>query len=162
MDCGARYGVSRSGFFKQAKAIFPHNQSAEGGKGGIFGEFAVLGQASAVRSREVVAAVSKKGHRLSHVDLGAAVWTNPAENAGSGVGDDANRFIDDVHGFGLHNNRCNGFFAADGDLHAAHVAGTAARGDARPIVRTGIGGRIGDRDSSRGVPYRETPRGAVV
>jgi hypothetical protein len=39
------------------------------------------------------------GIDLNHPDLVGHVWTNPGEIAGNGIDDDANGFIDDVHGW---------------------------------------------------------------
>jgi subtilisin family serine protease len=46
----------------------------------------------------VPVAVLDSGLDLSNLDLAGNVWTNPDEVAGNGVDDDANGFVDDVHG----------------------------------------------------------------
>ncbi|MBC8094886.1 MAG: S8 family serine peptidase [Akkermansiaceae bacterium] len=68
----------------------------------------------------VIVSVLDSGVRVTHEDLAANLWTNPGEIPGNGVDDDANGYIDDVHGI----NAVNG----SGDLtdefgHGTHVAG---------------------------------------
>jgi subtilisin family serine protease len=47
---------------------------------------------------EVTVAVVDSGIDFSNADLGGNLWTNPGEVGGNGVDDDANGFVDDVHG----------------------------------------------------------------
>lgn len=56
---------------------------------------------------DVTIAVIDSGVMLTHPDLAPNLWTNPGEIAGNGADDDANGFIDDVHGWD--------FYASDGD-----------------------------------------------
>lgn len=39
------------------------------------------------------------GYRFDDPDLGPVVWTNPGEVAGNSLDDDANGYVDDVHGY---------------------------------------------------------------
>jgi subtilisin family serine protease len=39
------------------------------------------------------------GYRFDDPDLGPVAWTNPGEVAGNGIDDDANGYVDDVHGY---------------------------------------------------------------
>jgi subtilisin family serine protease len=74
----------------------------------------------------VVVAVIDEGVDLSHTDLVGNLWTNPGEIAGDNVDNDANGFIDDVHGYNFLNN--TGTIPAAN--HATHVAGiVGATGD---------------------------------
>jgi subtilisin family serine protease len=43
--------------------------------------------------------VTDTGLDLDHPDIAANVWTNPGEIAGNSVDDDANGYVDDVHGY---------------------------------------------------------------
>lgn len=43
--------------------------------------------------------VTDTGLDLDHPDIAANVWTNPAEIAGNSIDDDANGYVDDVHGY---------------------------------------------------------------
>jgi subtilisin family serine protease len=49
--------------------------------------------------RTVVVAVIDGGVDTAQVDLRGALWENPDEIAGNGVDDDANGYVDDVHGW---------------------------------------------------------------
>ncbi|MCB1125768.1 MAG: S8 family serine peptidase, partial [Verrucomicrobiae bacterium] len=70
--------------------------------------------------RSVRVAVIDSGIDYFHPDLEANVWVNDGEIAGNGQDDDANGYIDDVHGYD--------FVSGDGDPmddqgHGTHVAG---------------------------------------
>ena len=75
----------------------------------------------------VPVAVLDSGIDLSNPDVAANVWTNPGEVPGNGVDDDANGFVDDVHGadtVGWDGDPSDGFG------HGTAVASViAARGD---------------------------------
>jgi subtilisin family serine protease/subtilisin-like proprotein convertase family protein len=75
----------------------------------------------ATGSRDIVVAVIDSGLDYNHPDLVSNVWTNPGELAGNGLDDDANGFIDDVHGYDFVNNDGD---PMDDDGHGTHVAGT--------------------------------------
>lgn len=71
----------------------------------------------------VVVAVVDTGIDASHPELSSSIWVNQGEIAGNGIDDDANGFVDDIHGWDF----------ADGDNttadlhgHGTHVAGTIA------------------------------------
>ncbi|MFL6335175.1 MAG: S8 family serine peptidase [Pyrinomonadaceae bacterium] len=80
-------------------------------------------------SPQVVVGVVDEGIDISHPDLQANVWTNPAELPGNGVDDDGDGFADDVHGWDfVHNDAtvfdAHGAFPSDKtDAHGTHVAG---------------------------------------
>ena len=57
------------------------------------------------RARASTVAVVDSGMRLDHPDLAPNVWTNFAEVPGNGVDDDANGYVDDVHGVDLTSKR---------------------------------------------------------
>ncbi len=70
----------------------------------------------------IVVAIIDTGVDMNHevfVDSGA-IWTNPNEIAGNGIDDDANGYIDDVHGW---NFAANNNSPMDDDNHGTHVAG---------------------------------------
>ena len=79
--------------------------------------------------------VMDTGVDMSHPDLASKIWTNPGETAGNGVDDDANGYVDDVHGwdFGDGDNDPNPHavpdpeaFDVDVGFHGTFVAGVAA------------------------------------
>lgn len=74
-------------------------------------------------SSEVVVAVIDTGLDITHPDIVANLWTNPGEIANNGQDDDANGFIDDVHGYNFVDGNAN---IADSGYHGTHVSGTIA------------------------------------
>jgi subtilisin family serine protease len=82
----------------------------------------------------VTVAVIDTGADLDHPDLRDNLWRNPREVAGNGVDDDANGFVDDVHGADLVHRDGD---PADDNGHGTHVAGILA---ARGANRLGVSG----------------------
>ena len=73
-----------------------------------------------VGSSEVVVQVIDTGIQYTHPDLAANIWTNPGEVAGNGIDDDANGYIDDLHGINAITNSGD---PMDDHYHGTHVAG---------------------------------------
>jgi subtilisin family serine protease len=93
------------------------------------------------RGDGVVVAVTDTGLDVAHPDIQTNVWVNTGEVAGNGVDDDANGYIDDVHGFDFVNGDGDPF---DDHGHGTHVAGTVAAtgGNALGLVGVAFESRI--------------------
>jgi hypothetical protein len=74
-------------------------------------------------TRGTIVAVVDDGIDSTHPDLAANMWTNPGEVPGNGVDDDANGYVDDIHGWDFSDNDANANPDAGGG-HGTHVAGT--------------------------------------
>lgn len=82
-------------------------------------------------SAGVVVAVIDTGFDYRHEDLAANAWTNAAEIPGNGVDDDANGWVDDVHGIDAANG--------DGDPLDDHGHGTHVSGTIGGVGNNGVG-----------------------
>lgn len=71
-------------------------------------------------SKGIVVAVIDTGIDYNHPDLIDNIWTNEAEVAGNGIDDDANGFVDDIHGYNFVSANGN---PMDDHGHGTHCAG---------------------------------------
>ncbi|MCB0420211.1 MAG: S8 family serine peptidase [Bdellovibrionales bacterium] len=70
---------------------------------------------------QIKIAIIDTGVDYTHPDLAENIWINPAEAFGvSGVDDDGNGYIDDIHGYDFANHDGDPF---DDNFHGTHVAG---------------------------------------
>jgi subtilisin family serine protease len=91
----------------------------------------------------VVVAVIDSGARLQHPDLAPNVWTNFDEVPGNGLDDDANGYVDDVHGVDLTTRRRGEQDVSDGNGHGTHVAGIiGAAANGRGVVGVAFRARL--------------------
>lgn len=56
------------------------------------------------KAKEIVVAVLDSGIDTAHYDIRNRLWVNPGEIAGNGIDDDANGYVDDVHGWNFIGN----------------------------------------------------------
>lgn len=89
-------------------------------------------------SRDVIVAVIDTGIDYDHEDLQGAMWTNPGEIAGNGVDDDANGYVDDIHGWNFYNNNNRTYTNSSDDAHGTHGAGTIAASTGNGLGIAGI------------------------
>jgi subtilisin family serine protease len=80
---------------------------------------------------QIVIAIIDTGIDLAHGDLAAGIWVNQDEEAGNGVDDDFNGYVDDVNGWD--------FFAGSNSPLDLHGHGTHVSGIAAARINNGLG-----------------------
>ena len=94
----------------------------------------------------VVVAVIDGGIMAEHRDLADNMWVNEAEKNGlTGVDDDGNGYVDDIHGWNCRKNSGN----ITADAHGTHVAGTISAVNNNGYAVCGIAGGTGNGDGVR-------------
>lgn len=84
----------------------------------------------------MIIAVIDTGVDSMHPDLINNMWVNQAEQFGSsGVDDDGNGYVDDIHGYDFYGDDPN---PLDTDSHGTHVAGTIAGRGNNALGVTGV------------------------
>lgn len=95
---------------------------------------------------QVIVSIHDQGVDVEHPDLKANIWTNNAElNGVANVDDDANGYVDDIHGWNF--DKKNGSIEAQ--PHGTHVAGTIAAVNNNGIGVCGVAGGSGNNDGSK-------------
>jgi serine protease len=97
-----------------------HNTGQSGGVAGADISAAAAWDTS-VGSHDVIVGVIDTGVDFTHPDLAANIFVNPGEIAGNNVDDDANGYIDDVHGINAITGSGN---PMDDHDHGTHCSGT--------------------------------------
>lgn len=72
-------------------------------------------------SSEIIVGVIDTGIDYDHKDLAVNIWSNPEEIPGNGIDDDANGYVDDVHGI---NSITGTGDPMDDHYHGTHCSGT--------------------------------------
>ena len=94
----------------------------------------------------VIVAVCDGGIMTTHKDIMDNLWVNEAEKNGkSGVDDDGNGYVDDIHGYNFVTDK--GTVTADD--HGTHVAGTISAVNNNGFAVCGIAGGTGNGDGVR-------------
>jgi len=75
-------------------------------------------------SSDVVVAIIDTGVDYTHPDLNPNIWVNPMEIPGNDIDDDANGYVDDVHGANTAMGAAHPGDPFDDNEHGTHVAGT--------------------------------------
>jgi len=131
-------GLADDPFFSDGSLWGLRNQGQAGGKEGADIR-AVEAWDLRNDASEVVVAVIDTGLRMTHEDIAANLWTNPAEIPGNGIDDDGNGVVDDVHGFDAIDG---GGEPSDEDGHGTHVAGTIGAAGNNATGATGVAWRV--------------------
>jgi subtilisin family serine protease len=91
----------------------------------------------------VVVAVIDSGARLEHPDLAPNIWVNFDEVPDNRIDDDANGYVDDVHGVDLTTSARGRQDLSDGNGHGTHVAGIiAGAANGRGVVGVAFRARL--------------------
>jgi uncharacterized repeat protein (TIGR01451 family) len=112
--------------------------STSGGNPGTAGNDIRAEQAwdATTGSKNVVVGIIDEGIDIDHEDLRDNIWINPGEIPNNGIDDDANGYVDDIHGWDFAHNDNSVFdyteptyppsnnYSDDVDDHGTHVAGT--------------------------------------
>lgn len=77
-------------------------------------------------SADITIAIIDNGLLTTHTDLQANLWTNPGEIPGDSIDNDANGYIDDIHGYDVADDDGDPSIPNRAYRHGSHVAGCAS------------------------------------
>lgn len=86
------------------------------------------GTITAAVASSIVVAVIDTGVDRTHPSLSNLIYTNPGEIAGDGIDNDANGYVDDVHGWDFYHKDNDAGGGAGADAHGTKVAGRVVQG----------------------------------
>lgn len=130
----------------------------------------------ATRGDGVIVAVMDGPMDINHPDLAENIYRNEAELSGTtGVDDDGNGYIDDIHGWNTQDNTNQVYWNSTSAEHATHIAGViaAAQNDfgiigvapkakILPICIEGVNGRSSESAVIKGLDYAAKMGAKVV
>lgn len=87
----------------------------------------------------IIVGVIDSGIRLTHEDLAANLWVNPAEIPGNGRDDDRNGYVDDIHGINSIDGTGD---PTDTQGHGTHVAGIIGAVGNNGVGTAGVAWRV--------------------
>lgn len=118
-----------------------------GQSGGTSGADIALEQGWSIEQGKsnVIVAIIDGGIDIRHPDLAGALWVNSDEIPGNGRDDDANGYVDDVHGYGFGDNTGTIY----PNFHGTHVAGTIGAITNNGVGVSGIAGGSGTANGVR-------------
>lgn len=95
----------------------------------------------------IIVAVIDEGVKHTHPDLQANMWVNEAEKSGtSGVDDDGNGYIDDIHGYNFVSNGPISWTSKGDSGHGTHCAGIIAAVNNNNVGICSVAGGSGKND----------------
>ncbi len=122
-----------------------------------------------IGSKEVVVAVIDTGVNIDHEDLAGNIWTNVRELPNNGIDDDANGYVDDIHGWDfveddadpsaegeddtlMHGTAVSGIIGAMGN-NGVGIAGVTWEVRIMPLRMLGADGSGSFEDGAEAVDY---------
>ncbi len=87
---------------------------------------------------EIVIAIIDRGVQLTHEDLASNIWINKDEIPDNGIDDDANGYIDDIHGWNFHNDTNDVGLEGYGHPHGTAVNGIIGADGTNDIGISGV------------------------
>lgn len=97
----------------------------------------------------IIVCVIDEGVKWSHPDLIDNIWTNTGEIPDNGIDDDANGYVDDIHGYNFVDKGAISWDKKGDGGHGTHTAGTIGAVNNNGIGVVGVAGGSGKNDGVR-------------